>query len=167
MAIPLKINKILDYVQKKGFPAELQAETGQIVIVFKIGERECPLFIRIFEGGELLQLLAFLPCNIESVALGDTARLLHHLNKELDIPGFGMDEATSVIFYRCMIPVQNQQFDGTLFTAFLNSIQVACKSFAPIIAAVAYGGASYEDVLKKAREQSGGKSLSQSQLRFE
>jgi hypothetical protein len=167
MVIPLKIQKLLDHVQKKGFHAELQAETEQIVILLKIGERECPLFMRIYEGGELLQLLAFLPCKVETGTLGDTARLLHHLNKELDIPGFGMDETASVVFYRCMIPAQNKQVDGALLDAFLNSIHIVCKSFAPIITAVAHGGAAFEEVLKKAREQSSGKSLSQSQLRSE
>lgn len=165
--IHLKLEKILDYLQKKGFPAQLQKETNQLVMVFKIADREFPFFLRIFEGGELLQLLAFLPCNTTSNTIADTGRLLHLLNKELDIPGFGLDESTSVVFYRCMIPVQNQQIDEALLEAFLSSIQLVCKSFAPVIAAVAYGSATFEEVLKKTREQSGGKSVSQSQLRSE
>lgn len=160
--IPLELGKVLDYLKTKGLPAELQTETDQVVIVFKIGEREFPLFIRIFEGGELLQLLAFLPCNMKSTAVADTGRLLHLLNKELDIPGFGMDETSSVVFYRTMIPVQNQQIEEVILDAYLNSIQLVCKTFAAIIVAVAYGGTTFDDVLKKTREQSG-KSPSQSQ----
>lgn len=162
--IHLELDKLLEYFKKKELPAQLQNETNQIVIVFKIGEREFPLFIRIFEGGELLQLLAFLPCNIKNSAVADTGRLLHLLNKELDIPGFGMDEASAVVFYRTMIPVQNQKIDEALLDAYLNSIQLVCKSFAPVIAAVAYGSTTFEEVLKKTREQSG-KTVSQSQIK--
>lgn len=163
--ISLTLDAILAYLSKKGMRAELQTETNQVVIIFKIGDREFPLFIRIFEGGELLQLLAFIPCNMKKSAFAETARLLHLLNKELDIPGFGLDEDASVIFYRCMLPVQDQHIHETLFNAYLNSIQLICKSFSPVIATVAYGSATFEDILQKAREQHKNKSFTQSQLR--
>lgn len=161
----LELNALLSHMQSTGLKAEIQKETNQIVIVFKIDEREFPLFIRIFEGEELLQLLAFIPCNIKSKAMGDTARLLHLLNKELDIPGFGMDESSSVIFYRCMIPVLNKQVEESILNAFINSIQLVCKSFAPIIATVAYGATTFDEVIKKARQQGGGKTVSENQIR--
>lgn len=163
--ISLTLDAILAYLSKKGMRAELQTETNQVVIIFKIGDREFPLFIRIFEGGELLQLLAFIPCNMKKSAFAETGRLLHLLNKELDIPGFGLDEDSSVVFYRCMLPVQGQQMSETLFNAYLNSIQLVCKSFSSVIATVAYGSATFEDILKKAREQNKNKSFTQSQLR--
>lgn len=161
----LKLDKLLSHLKKSGLQAEIQKETNQIVIIFKILEREFPLFIRIFEGEELLQLLAFLPFNIKSDTVADTGRLLHLLNKELDIPGFGMDETSSVVFYRCMLPVLNKQIDETILDAFLNSIQLVCKSFAPVIAAVAHGSTTFEEVLKKTREQGNNKSVSQNQIR--
>jgi hypothetical protein len=161
--INLKLDAILEYLTKKGVPAQLQDETNQIIIIFKIGDREFPLFIRIFEGGELLQLLAFIPCNMKKSTFADTGRLLHLLNKELDIPGFGQDEDTAVVFYRCMLPIQNQQLDEAVFDAYLNSIQLVCKSFSPVIAAVAYGSSTFEEILQKAREQNN--TLTQSQLK--
>lgn len=161
--IRLEIEKIQEHLRRKGLEAQLQKETQQLYLIFKIAEREFPLFIRVFEGGELLQLLAFLPCNTKANTLGDTARLLHLLNKELDIPGFGMDESSSVVFYRCMLPAPKKQLEETLFDAFLNSIQLVCKSFAPVIATVAYGGATFDEIIKKTQEQ-GKKPLSQSQL---
>lgn len=163
--IPLKLDNILAYLTKKGVQAQLQAETNQLVIIFKIGDREFPLFIRIFDNGELLQLLAFIPCNMKKKAFGETGRLLHLLNKELDIPGFGMDEDTSVVFYRCMIPIQKNQIEESLFEAYLNSIQLVCKSFSPVIASVAYGSATFEEILEKTREQNKNQTLTQSQLR--
>lgn len=163
--ISLTLDAILDYLTKNGMQAELQKETNQIVIIFKILDREFPVFIRVFEGGELLQLLAFIPCNMKKSAYAETARLLHLLNKELDIPGFGLDEDSSVVFYRCMLPVQDQQISETLFNAYLNSIQLVCKSFSPAIATVAYGSATFEEILKKAQQQNKNKSFTQSQIR--
>lgn len=163
--ISLKLDAILDYLSQKGIEAQLQAETDQIVILIKIGDREFPLFIRIFEGGDLLQMIVFIPCNIKSSAFGETGRLLHLLNKELDIPGFGLDEDTSVVFYRCMVPILHQQIDESLFDAYLNSIQLVCKSFSPVIASVAYGTVTFDEVMKKTREQNNNQTLTQSQLR--
>jgi len=161
--IPLDLTKIKSYLSTKGIESEIQKETDQLCILLKIAEREFPLFIRIYEGGELVQLLAFLPCNTKTETLGDTARLLHLLNKEIDTPGFGMDENSLVVFYRCMIPVKEKKIDDKLFDAYLNATQVVCQSFAPVVAAVAYGGITFDEVLKKSKEH--GQSLSQSQIR--
>lgn len=151
--IPLDLNKFKDHLSKQGIESDIQKETGQLCALLKIGDREFPLFFRIYEGGELLQLLAFLPCQLKQSTLADTARLLHLLNKELDTPGFGMDETSLVVFYRCMIPAKNKAVDEEFFNAFLNATQVVCQSFAPVVAAVAYGAMTFEDVLKKSKGQ--------------
>lgn len=150
--IKLELKKLLEYLHQKDLNAQIQKETNQIYILFKIGEQEYPLFLRIFEGGELLQLLAFIPCNIKHDAVNDTARLLHLLNKELDVPGFGMDETAMVVFYRCMIPAKNEEVDSKLLDAYMNSIQIVCKTFSPVITAVAFGTATYSEVVKKAKD---------------
>ena len=154
--IPLSLKDIQKHLQARNLIAEEQKETNQLYVALKIAEREFPLFIRIFEGGELLQLLAFFPCNTTPETLGDTARLLHLLNKELDVPGFGMDENSSVVFYRCMIPAKDEEVDDALLNAYLNSIELVCRSFAPVIVAVAVGAATFNEILKKAEEQSKG-----------
>jgi hypothetical protein len=161
--IQLELDKLQKHLQDKKIHAQLQKETKQLCIILKIADKEFPLFIRIFEGQELLQMLAFLPCNTQSSTIADTARLLHLLNKELDIPGFGMDESTSVVFYRCLIPGKDKQIDEGLIDAFLNAVELVCKSFAAVIAAVSYGAVTFEDVLRKSKEQQG-QSFSQSQL---
>lgn len=147
--IPLKLESVLEYLKNKGFDASIQKETNQIVIVLKLADRDFPLFFRIFPGEELLQVLVFIPCSIKPETVADTARLLHLLNKELDIPGFGMDENTSTVFYRCMIPVKNKEVDETFLSAYLNSIQVICKTLAPVIGAVAFGATTFQEVLQK------------------
>lgn len=160
----LDLNKIGTYVNSKGIKAELQKETNQLCILLKTGEREYPLFIRVYDGEELLQLLAFLPCNTKKTTVADTGRLLHLLNKEIDIPGFGMDEDSEVVFYRCMIPSREKQIDEKILDSYLNAIQVVCQSFAPVIAAVAYGAVTFDDVIKSSKENSN-QSLTQSYLK--
>lgn len=162
--IPLDLNKIRDYLHSQGVEAAYQKESNQLCILYKTADREYPLFIRIYEGDEMLQLLAFLPCNVKAETFADTARLLHLLNKEIDIPGFGMDENSEVVFYRCMLPIKDKMLDKTLLNSYLNAIQVVCQSFAPVVATVAYGAISFDEVLKKTKEQSG-ESLTQSQIK--
>ncbi len=149
--LPINNSDILKHLVSKGIQAQIQKETNQICIMLKIGEREFPLFIRIFDGGELLQLLAFLPCNFNTDALGEVARLLHALNKKIDLPGFCMDEDSQTIFYRCMLPVRNKKIDSAIFDALLNAVQVVCTSFAPVIATVAYGTVTFKDVIKQSK----------------
>lgn len=163
--IPLELNKIAAHLRSEGIEAEIQKETNQLCILYKIADREYPLFIRIYEGGELLQLLAFLPCNTTPSTRADTARLLHLVNKEIDIPGFGMDEDSEVVFYRCMIPAKGKLLNEKILDAFMSASQVVCQSFAAVVAGVAYGAVTFDEVIKKSKEHN--QSLSQSQLKRE
>ena len=163
--IHLELTKIQEYLKSKQIAAEYQKETDQLYIVFKTGDQEYPLFIRIFEGGELLQLLAFLPCNTKSETLNDTARLLHLLNKELDTPGFGMDESSSVVFYRVMLPVYKKEINPHILDAYIEVIQTICRTFTSVITAVALGAVTFEEVLTKAREAASHGAGAQSKLK--
>lgn len=149
--IPLTIDAIKNYLKSKAIEATLQKETNQLCISLKITDREFPFFIRIFQGDQLLQLLAFLPCNTKENTIADTARLLHLLNKEIDLPGFGMDETAHVVFYRCMIAIKDKQIDPVAFDAFFNAVQVVCQTFTSVVAAVAYGAVTFADVLKQSK----------------
>jgi len=148
--LKLDLNQIYKYLTAKSYNVQLQSETNQVCILQKIEERDYPLFIRIFDGGELLQLLAFIPCNTKPTTLSDTARLLHLLNKEIDFPGLGMDEDNLVVFHRIMLPIKKKEVDEETLEAVINAIHLTCTSFAPIIATVAYGMATFEDIVKKA-----------------
>lgn len=162
--IPLELHKIRTHLRSLGIESELQTETNQLCILFKIAERDFPLFIRVYEGGELLQLLGFIPCNTKKETVADTARLLHLLNKEIDLPGFGMDENSEVVFYRCMIPAKDKKIDGNILNSYINATQVVCQSFAAVIAGVAYGAATFDEVVAKSKENKS-QSLSQSNLK--
>lgn len=157
--LALSLEKISDHLKKRKLQVELQKETNQLCVTLGLGNREYPLFIRIFDGGILLQLLAFLPCNTKATTRLETSRLLHILNKEMDLPGFGMDESNDVIFYRLMLPVKDKQLDESIFDAMLNAIETATATFTPVIAAVAFGSVACDDVLKFTKEQADAKEI--------
>lgn len=152
--IPLNLNSLLQHLHTKNFDAKHQPETQQIYLVFDAHQQQFPLFIRVVEDSGLLQLLVFMAFTLQPSAAADTARFLHLLNKELDIPGFGMDESSQVVFYRVMLPTVNKKVDADIFEAYITSMKNICETFFPVIAAVGQGAATYEDVLKKMKELS-------------
>ncbi|MEC7840489.1 MAG: YbjN domain-containing protein [Chlamydiota bacterium] len=145
-------NSLLKHINSNGYVAELQKETDQIAVILNIDNVQYPLFIRILSEGPVLQLLVFLPCSVIKKTINDLSRLLHLLNKEMDIPGFGMDETAGVVFYRITIPSLNKKIDKMLLDTYLNSMQVICKSFTPVIINVLQGTMTLEAVMQKAKD---------------
>lgn len=150
--INIKNDAIVAFLRKNKYEANIQTETDQVYAILNITEKEFPLFIRVFDGGHILQLLVFIPCEVKPECIPDLARLLHMLNKELDIPGFGMDEAAGAIFYRVMIPTPKKQVEEELLKAFVQTLERVCTMFAHPIAAVAIGMTKLEDIMKKAQD---------------
>jgi hypothetical protein len=172
--INMTLESILSFMGKNHYEADIQVDTQQVYTIFKIGEKEYPFFLRIFDEGHLLQLLVFIPCHLEAnenFALGkdshktpepsenkqqsvvaDLARLLHLLNKELDVPGFGMDEMAGVVFYRLMLPTPKKKIESELLLAFLKTSEHVCQMFSTPIEAVSSGRMSLNEILAKAKE---------------
>lgn len=142
-------DSLLQFLKAKKYDAKLQGETKQLYMLLSAQGKDFPLFIRIFETSDLLQLLAFMPCQIKYGAHDDLARLLHLINKELDIPGFGMDENAGVVFYRCMLPVPGKKIDEALLETYIKSIQLICESISSPVLALASGVATYTEILQK------------------
>jgi len=145
----LTIENLKRYLTENKYPVELQNETGQLYSILKFQGVEYPLFLRVYDEGDLLQLLLFIPCTIKSGCEGDLARLLHLMNKEIDIPGFGIDEASNTIFYRMMIPAYKKQVEEELILLFLNSLELLSQMFTAPIVAVAQGKATYSAILNQ------------------
>jgi hypothetical protein len=167
---------LLQFMRKNKYESDIQADTQQVYTIFKINQKEYPLFLRVFDEGHLLQLLVFIPCHLEpneKFALGkkvsesssteaknpyhkeviaDLARLLHLLNKELDVPGFGMDEMAGVVFYRLMLPTPKKKIESDLLLAFLKTIEHVCEMFSTPIEAVSSGQMTLDQILAKAQE---------------
>jgi len=145
-------HSLLQELKKLNLESQVQQETNQIYHVFKIERREYPLFIRILHEGELIQLLTFIPCNIKPEQLNDVGRFLHMINRELDVPGFCLDENSSTIFYRLILPTPKKEIASDTFEALLNTTQMVCKTFSPAIEAIASGTMTLEEMIKKAEE---------------
>lgn len=170
--ISMTPESILAFMQKNGYQADIQNDTQQVYTILNVDSKEYPLFIRVFDDGHLLQLLAFIPSQLqadERFSLGtaqtsleqetsspsiiaDVARLLHLLNKELDVPGFGMDEMAGVVFYRVMLPTPKKKIDADLVLAFLKTVENVCQMFSAPIEAVSAGHATLNEILAKAQE---------------
>lgn len=145
-------DNLISHLTHKGLDPKIQKETGQVYLIVKANEIEFPFFLRIFEQSELLQLLLFMPVNIKPGTHADLARLLHLINKELDIPGFGMDESAAVVFYRCMLPIPGADIPEKLLDTFIKSIELIAESITPPVIGVATGAATFADILAQAKE---------------
>lgn len=149
--ITLNQKNLIDALKKYNFDPQIQDETNQIYLIFKHEKREFPLFIRTLDEGELLQLLTFIPCMMKPEQQADVSRFLHMINKELDVPGFCLDESTSTVFYRLVIATPDNELSETIFEAFLNTSQMVTRTFSPAIEAIASGAMPLAEVLKKAQ----------------
>lgn len=148
--VKLEYHSLLPFFKKQGLEAEIQKETNQIYALLKIENKEFPLFSRIFEQSGLLQLLVFLPCTIPSKQVADIGRLLHMFNKELDVPGFGMDETVGVAFFRCMVAFHKDEIPEAILDSYMATFKTVCHSFSPAVEALAAGVITFEELVKKA-----------------
>jgi len=154
--IPLQIPALIEHLKAQKLDVKLQEDTGQAFIVFKTKmqgqELEFPTFFRIYEEGALLQFLTFIPTMLSVETRGETARLLLAINKELDLPGFGMDEEAGAVFYRIMLPSPDGSIHTNLFESILKAVQEVTKAFSPSIMEVSQGYSTYDELLKKAKD---------------
>lgn len=137
--IPLTVNDLTEFFKGEGLSPEFEKESKQVYFNLEIQEKEVPVFFRIMDKTHVLQLVAYPPTQIQEETFSEIARFLHILNKELDIPGFGMDESTKLIFYRAVIPSLTENIEEDLIRAYVNTIKNALTFFfAGIEAAVEY-----------------------------
>ena len=139
-------------MKKMGLSAEEQENSKQLMTKLKQNGAEFPMFIRQLDGGNLLQLITFVPCTIEKDALFDLSRLLHMINKELDMPGFCCDEDSQTVFYRLVIPTVSSEVDENLLQAYVNTTKEVCNMFGTIVQAIAVNAMTLEEMMKKATE---------------
>ncbi|MBA3957592.1 MAG: YbjN domain-containing protein [Parachlamydiaceae bacterium] len=150
MMITLNIKQLLEHLRAQNYDAQFQELTHQVYIVFTIDHREFPLFIK--TDGEVLQLMIFMPCRVEQPVVPDLARVLHLINKELDLPGFGMDENQGLVFYRGFIPSSNGKIESDLLDQILHSMIKLAPTFFPLIAYAVSGTATFNKLVVRAKE---------------
>lgn len=149
--IPCRNESLEKFLKGQNLAPEFQKETGQIYVLFKIDGQDFPLFFRIYEGEELLQLLIFFPLQVPKHRFDPMARMLHLLNKEIDLPGFGIDEGVGLVFHRIVIPIFDKKIDTHLLESYLKAAPKICQQFFQAIAGTATSDLSFEDILKKSQ----------------
>lgn len=147
--IPLDLNQFVDHFKSLNYLCYIQTETGQICLDLPVLDGKLPTFIRIYDTQDLFQFILILPITIEPGSVGSVARLLHILNKEIDLPGFCLDEQNNIVFYRMSIPALNGKVDKNLLDTMLKSMQNLAAQFIPIIAQAANGQLDLEQMLEQ------------------
>jgi hypothetical protein len=132
----VNIHSLYKLLKQNDFDVQEQKDSNQLYIIFKQDSLEFPLFLK--TDGSILQMIIFLPCKLQPNTAPDMGRLLHLLNKEIDLPGFGMDESPGITFYRLIIPT-NGKIDPEVFLSVLNAMPRLGQMFFPLIAKVANG----------------------------
>lgn len=144
MSIPLNTNELLQLLNKHRLHPTLEKESQQVFITMKIEKMEIPLFFVIYGEKTLLQLIAYFPFPLTESRMAPMARLLHKFNRDIDLPGFGLDEKEKLVFYRLVIPCLNNLLDEQLLANFLGAARLACESFLTPIGLVATGNVKDE-----------------------
>jgi hypothetical protein len=144
---------LIEALDKLGLKVEVQEKTEQLHGTFSNNGYDYPIFVRQLEGGNLLQMLTFVPCTIEEKSSSDLNRLLHMINKELDMPGFCCDEESKTVFYRVVIPCMNKKIDEALFQAYFQATKHVCNMFGTIVHAIAVNAMTLEEMMSKAKEE--------------
>lgn len=147
--IPCTTDEIIKFLKDNNLNAIFQKESGQVYVILKISTQDFPVFFRIYEGGELLQILIFFPIQVRKERFDAMARMLHLLNKEIDLPGFGMDEAIGLVFHRVMIPIFDQKIDLNMLKTQFGAAPRICEKFFASIAGTATSDLSFEEIIKR------------------
>lgn len=145
---------LIQSLNSQNIKAETQKETNQVYFLLSHDEMNFPSFIRALDGGNLLQIMIFIPVNVQKNGTENLSRFLHMANKELDMPGFGMDEASASVFYRVVVPTLEQNIDDTLFKAYIKTCHDVCVTFCTIIQALSIGAITMEEVLSQLKKES-------------
>lgn len=150
--IPATNDSLLSFLKEQGKDAVLQSETNQIFYLFKADKHEFAVFFRLYEGEEMLQMLTFFPIQVKKERFNTMARMLHYLNKEVDLPGFCMDESLGIVFHRIMMPLFiEHKIQKTALLSYLDAVEKIAAHFFDIIYGTAETNLSYEEILKKSQ----------------
>lgn len=150
--IPFTQQSLTEYLKSQGYNVEPQKETNQIYYTYKGQRGEFPVFLRIYENNEQLQILTFFPMTIMKNRMDTIARLLHVFNREIDLPGFGIDEEIGVAFHRIMIPVFGNDLSTGILDLYLKAVPTICDKFFPLLYSASQSNQSFDEIKKKVAE---------------
>ncbi|EPP35063.1 bacterial sensory transduction regulator family protein [Chlamydia ibidis] len=146
-------NNLSKFLNESGFSPSVERESGLAYINIQANDCDLPLFFVIRNKGDVLQMICYLPYQLQDNQKGSTARLLHLLNRDIDIPGFGMDEEQGLIFYRLVIPCLNKEINGNLIRVYIDTITLVCDSFAHAIGLISSGAMNLDELKQQAQKE--------------
>lgn len=148
MSFTLDEHLLLQFLNQHGLEPSYEKGSGQIYISFMIAGFEVPVFFVLRKETGLLQTVAYLPYELKEDTMSNVARLLHLFNKELDMPGFGMDEQLKITFYRSAIPCIDGQANEDFVRLYIAATKLACETFMQAIGMVTAGTMTFEELTK-------------------
>lgn len=137
------------FLETEGLKPTFQSDNHVVFITMTIEKQDVPIFFAFISGNTLLQSITYLPLQMTEKTRGDVARLLHFLNKEIDLPGFGLDEKEKLIFYRSVIPVIDGEISEKWVKINLAAAKHVCETFMMAIALINSGTATLDAVMQK------------------
>ncbi len=143
-------NNLMKFLQRADMVPLLERNSGLTYININAGDNELPLFFVIRSEGEVLQLICYLPYQLYPNQRDTTARLLHLLNRDIDIPGFGMDEEQGLIFYRLVIPCIRKEINDEILRVYIDTIKIICDSFSHAIGLISSGTMDLDELKRQA-----------------
>ncbi|AAD18553.1 hypothetical protein CpB0425 [Chlamydia pneumoniae TW-183] len=149
----LNQNNLTKFLKSSDEEPFLERESGLTYINIQANGNELPLFFVIRSEGEILQLICYLPYQLHESHKASTARLLHLLNRDIDIPGFGMDEEQGLIFYRLVLPCLNGEIHDTLLRIYIDTIKLVCDSFSHAIGLISSGNMNLDELRRQALQE--------------
>lgn len=137
--IALEIESLMKYLEGRKLEAKYFEATKQIALILNEDDKDFPVFLQVDPTGKILQIFTIMPCTMRPKAPLEMARLLHLLNKEIDLPGFGMDENAGLVFYRNVFVTGHGKIDKIVLDQIFESLPNICKAFFNPISSVANG----------------------------
>lgn len=150
--VKLTNDDLIKHLDEKQLKPQFQEETGQIVMAFRLNNKDFPIFLRIAEDEDFLQILSFLPTKIKEGQHSAVARFLHHVNNQVNLPGFAMDDQQDLVFYRVILPAPDKELNEAMLEKFLGAIFNVSNTFFPIVSSLSEGTINFKEGMKKLRE---------------
>lgn len=152
MSLKLTTAQLQYFLEQKGLQPKYQEETDQIFIAINKSGLEMILFFRIASHAALLQIVAYPPIQVHPNTMPELARVLHQINRDLDVPGFCLDENNQLVFFRVVIPCMQQRFDEELLEAYIKTIPEICHTFYSLIYTISEGKQTFEELFHNPSE---------------
>lgn len=89
------------------------------------------------------------PFNIQSEATAQIASLICYLNRQIELPGFEMNEIDLQLFYRYILLYGEKKFNKQLCISIVGLIMLLLELFTSTLERVSSGEATFNDLLEE------------------